>query len=170
MMNQRQTPVVVPSGRLTSLLLLFGVTALTAAVGAIASVNARDFYDMLAKPTWAPSGRVFGPVWTLLYLLMAFAAWLVYQKDRSSATKGPQGLYLAQLALNALWSCLFFGWRLGGWAVLEITVLWFILLLTLVSFWRMRAAAGMLLLPYLMWVTFAAALTVSIWRLNPGVL
>jgi len=170
MMNQRQKPITVPGGQLTSLLLLFGVTAVAVAVGAIASVNAPDFYTMLAKPTWAPSAGVFGPIWTMLYLLMTFAAWLVWQKAGLNAAKGPLALYLLQLALNALWTWLFFRWRLGGWALMEIILLWLILLLTLVSFWRMRVLAGVLLLPYFMWVTFATALTAKIWRLNPGVL
>ena len=108
-------------------------------------------------------------IWTMLYLLMTFAAWLVWQKAGLNAAKGPLALYLLQLALNALWTWLFFRWRLGEWALMEI-ISWMILLLTLVSFWRIRALAGVLLLPYFMWVTFATALTAKIWRFNPGVL
>jgi benzodiazapine receptor len=170
MTNPSESAIAVPGGQWASLLLLLGVTALAAALGAVASVNAADFYGLLAKPSWAPSPRVFGPVWTVLYVLMAVAAWLVWRTGGLSAAKGPLALYLAQLALNALWTWLFFGWRSGGWALLEIVALWLILVLTLVSFWRVRAVAGVLLLPYWAWVTFAAALTAEIWRRNPGVL
>lgn len=169
-MNQRQTSVPSPAGKTAVLLLLFGVTALAAAAGGIASANAPDFYTALVQPAWAPSPRVFGPVWTVLYLFMAFAAWLVWQKGGWRAAKGPLSLYFAQLFLNGLWTWLFFRWQLGAWALAEIVVLWFVLLLTLVSFWRVRALAGALLLPYLLWVSFAAALTAELLRLNPGVL
>ena len=101
---------------------------------------------------------------------MAVAAWLVWRAGGPGAARSPLVLYLVQLALNALWSWLFFGWRLGGWAVLEIVALWVILLVTLVSFWRVRAVAGLLLLPYWAWVTLAMALTAAVWRRNPGVL
>jgi tryptophan-rich sensory protein len=159
-----------PGGRWSSLLLSLGVTALAAATGAVASAGARDFYGGLAKPAWAPSPLVFGPVWTVLYILMAVAAWLVWRRGGPAAAKVPLALYLFQLALNALWTWLFFRWRLGGWALLEIIVLWLVLLFTVVRFWRVRAAAGALLLPYWAWVTFATALTAATWQRNPGLL
>ena len=169
-MNPSKSPIAAPRGQWVSLLLFVGVTALAAVVGAIASVDAPDFYRMLAKPTWAPSPRAFGPIWTVLYLLMAVAAWLVWLRGGLSFAKIPLMLYFGQLALNALWTWLFFHWRLGGWALGEIIFLWLILLLTLVSFWRVRTLAAVLLLPYWVWVTFAAALMAEIWRLNQGVL
>lgn len=169
MTNSSQSPAAAPGGP-WSLVLSLGVTALAAAVGAVASAGARDFYGVLAKPAWAPSPGVFGPVWTVLYLLMAVAAWLVWRRGGPTAVKVPIALYLFQLALNALWTWLFFYWRLGGWALLEIIVLWLVLLLTVIRFWRVRAAAGALLLPYWAWVTFATALTAATWQRNPGVL
>lgn len=152
------------------LLLFLAVTALAAAIGSVASIQSAGFYAALEKPAWAPPARVFGPVWTVLYILMAIAAWWVWRRVGLRAAQGPLALYLAQLALNALWTWLFFRRRSGAWALAEITVLWLVLLLTTVSFWRVRPAAGALLLPYCAWVTFAMALTAAVWRLNPGAL
>jgi translocator protein len=153
--------------KLTSLLFFMGITALAAAIGGVASAHAPSFYKMLAKPAWAPPAWVFGPTWTVLYVLMAFSAWLVWMRGGWKA-KVPLMLYFAQLVLNALWTWLFFRWRLGGWALVEIVFLWLVLLLTFICFWRVRTMAGVLLLPYLAWVTFAAVLTAEIWRLNPN--
>jgi translocator protein len=157
-------------GSWIGLLLSLGVTALAAAIGGIVSARAAGFYGALVKPGWAPPAGIFGPVWTVLYILMALAAWLVWRTADPGAAKGPLALYLVQLALNALWTWFFFRWRLGGWALLEIALLWVTLLLTLVGFWRVRPLAGAMLLPYLAWVTFAMALTAAVWRRNPGVL
>ena len=170
MTDSSRSPASAPGAPWSGLLLSLGVTALAAAAGAVASAGARDFYGVLAKPPWAPSPGVFGPVWTVLYLLMAVAAWLVWRRGGPTAAKVPLALYLLQLALNALWTWLFFRRRLGGWALLEILVLWLVLLLTIIRFWRVRALAGALLLPYWAWVTFAAALTAATWQRNPDLL
>lgn len=156
--------------QLAALVLFLGITALAATAGAMASVNASSFYGLLAKPSWAPPAGLFGPVWTVLYILMAIAAWLVWRARGLASGKGPLGLYLVQLALNALWTWLFFRWRMGAWALAEIVILWLILIATLTRFWRVHPLAGALLLPYLAWVTFATALTAAVWRLNPGLL
>lgn len=140
------------------------------AVGAIASVRAASFYTQLVRPDWAPPPWLFGPVWTVLYALMGIAAWLVWRRGGFRAQRLALGLFIAQLGLNALWTWLFFAWRLGGLALLEILLLWVVVLLTLLSFWRVRPLAGLLLMPYLLWVGFASALTYAVWRLNPGVL
>ena len=153
-----------------SLLLSLGVTALAAGLGAAASISAADFYGGLTRPAWAPPAGVFGPVWTVLYACMAVAAWLVWRSAGPAAARGPLALYVIQLALNALWTWVFFRWRAGGWALAEIAVLWIAVVATLVSFWRVRPLAGMLLVPYLAWVSFAAALTAALWQRNPGVL
>ena len=143
----------------------------TSAIGALASVNARSFYAELARPVWAPPGWLFGPVWTLLFLTMAVAAWLVWRVPQSGRSRAVAlGLFVVQLAANALWSWLFFAWRLGGVAFAEVLLLWLLIALTLAAFWRVRPVAGMLLIPYLLWVTFAAALNFALWRLNPGLL
>ncbi|CAN7188511.1 tryptophan-rich sensory protein [Pseudorhodoferax sp. LjRoot39] len=150
-------------GLLGWLLLCFSVAAL----GAFASRGAPAFYAQLEQPAWAPPASVFGPVWTLLYLMMAVAAWQVW---RLRGWCVPLLLFLVQLAANGLWSWLFFGWRLGGPAFADIVLLWALLAATLAGFWRVRRSAGLLLLPYLAWVTFAAALNWAVWQRNPGLL
>ena len=141
-----------------------------AAIGGIASANAGDFYAQLVRPTWAPPGWLFAPVWTLLYLTMGVAAWLVWRERGFRAARPALTLFVIQLAANALWTWLFFAWRLGGPAFAEVLLLWALILATVVAFWRVRPLAGALLLPYLAWVSFACALTWATWRLNPGLL
>jgi len=141
-----------------------------AAIGAAASAQAGTFYTQLARPEWAPPGQVFGPVWTVLYALMGIAAWLVWRVGGFRAARATLVLFLAQLAVNALWSWLFFGWRLGALAFADILVLWALIAATIAGFWRLRPLAGALLLPYLLWVSFAAVLNYSVWRLNPQLL
>lgn len=151
-------------------IVIWGITFSAAAVGGWASANAAGFYGVLNKPSWAPPAAVFGPVWTVLYLLMAVAAWLVWKEHRTRENRRALTLYLLQLAFNALWTWLFFAWRQGGWALAEIGVLWSLILLTIVAFYRIRPSAGLLLVPYQVWVTFAAALNAALWRLNPHLL
>lgn len=143
---------------------------LTAAIGGGASVRAGDFYTQLARPGWAPPSWLFGPVWTVLYVLMGIAAWMVWRERGFGAARSALTLFLVQLALNALWTWLFFVWRQGALAFAEIVLLWILIVATLVAFWRARPLAGALLVPYLVWVTFAAALTWAVWRLNPAIL
>ena len=162
------SPVAEPGWRALGLLLL--VTASAALIGGTASVRAADFYRQLAKPPWAPPAQIFGPVWSLLYFLMAIAAWLVVRSRGWPHARPAISLYIIQLGFNALWTWIFFRWRLGGIALLEILILWTLVVLTVATFWRTRQLAGMLLLPYLAWVTFAAALTYEVWRRNPGLL
>ncbi|MGB5440094.1 MAG: TspO/MBR family protein [Gammaproteobacteria bacterium] len=140
------------------------------AVGAVASIQAGSFYAQLAQPVWAPPPWVFGPVWTVLYALMGIAAWLVWRCGGFRANRQALGLFLLQLAFNAVWSWLFFAWHLGVLSLADILVLWILIVATLVSFWRVRPLAGALLIPYLLWVSFAAALNYSLWQLNPQVL
>ncbi|HCN28169.1 MAG TPA: sensory protein TspO [Verrucomicrobiales bacterium] len=124
-----------------------------------------DWYAELVKPAWNPPGWVFGPVWTLLYTLMAVAAWLVWR--RAGWTK-PHGFYLAQLVLNAAWTPVFFGAREIGWALVVIVALWAAILSTLLSFHKVSRVSGWLLAPYLAWVSFASVLNFTLWRLNPA--
>lgn len=143
----------------------------TSALGALASVNAGSFYAELTRPAWAPPGWLFGPVWSVLFLFMAIAAWLVWRAPQPpSAKRVAFGLFASQLAANALWSWLFFGWRLGAMAFAEVLLLWLLIACTLVAFWRISRPAGLLMLPYWLWVTFASALNGSLWRLNPNLL
>jgi tryptophan-rich sensory protein len=162
----RPTPAASP---LPGLLLWFGLVAVAAAAGAVASANAPDFYGTLQQPSWAPPAAVFGPVWTALYVLMAIAAWLVW-RPRSPAARRALTLFLVQLALNALWSWLFFAWHRGAWAMLDLVLLWMLVLATTIAFWRRRPLAGALLLPYLAWVSFAGVLNYWVWQANPGLL
>ncbi len=141
-----------------------------AALGGWASADAGAFYLALSRPAWAPPGWLFAPVWSLLYLMMGVAAWLVWRERTTRSSAAALWLFAVQLAANALWTWLFFAWRLGAPAFIEIIVLWALILATVVAFWRVRVLAGALLLPYLAWVTFACALTFAVWRRNPGAL
>ena len=146
------------------------VCFVAAAIGGAASVQAGPFYTQLVRPEWAPPASLFGPVWTVLYALMAIAAWLVWRVNGFRAARVALTLFLVQLALNALWSWLFFGWHRGGLAFADIVVLWALIVATVIAFWRIRPWAGALLLPYLLWVSFASALNYSVWQLNPQLL
>lgn len=144
------------------------VTGLAAALGSLGSATAPAIYPTFRKPEWAPPGWVFGPVWTVLYVAMAVAAFLVVRRRGWVGSRLEMGLYLLQLAANALWSWYFFAWRNGRGAFIEVLVLWTLVAATLVAFFRVSRAAGLLLLPYLAWVGFAAWLTWEVWRANPG--
>jgi translocator protein len=146
------------------------LVAIAGALGAVASTDAKQFYGSLVQPAWAPPAQVFGPVWTVLYILMAVAAWLVWRERGWSRARGALGLFVVQLALNALWSWLFFAWHRGGWAFADIVALLIALVATVVVFARIRKAAAWLLAPYLAWVSFAAVLNYSVWRMNPALL
>ena len=146
------------------------LTFLAAAVGAAASAHAGAFYGQLARPSWAPPGWLFGPVWSALYLLMAAAAWLVWRRSARHGAALALGLFVVQLGANALWTWLFFVWNQGAWAFIEVLLLWALIALTAVAFRRHSTLAAALLLPYLAWVTFAAALTWATWRMNPALL
>src|SRR5271166_3636896 len=136
-----------------------------AGIGSLLTTPAlRPWYAGLNKPSWTPPNWLFGPVWTILYVAMAVAAWLVWQ--RMGLMERPMKLFLLQLSLNVAWSGVFFGLRSPGAAFAEIVALWFAILATAVEFWKTTPAAGWLLLPYLIWVSYAAALNFSIWRLN----
>ncbi|RCS30462.1 tryptophan-rich sensory protein [Rhodanobacter denitrificans] len=137
-----------------------------AAMGAIASVQAAIFYQHLAQPSWAPPSYVFGPVWSLLYALMGIAAWRVWREGGWHRQRGALALFVIQLAVNVLWSWLFFGWHRGGLAFADVVLLWLLIVATLVGFWRVRVMAGALLVPYLCWVSFAAALNFAVWQMN----
>jgi tryptophan-rich sensory protein len=158
-----------PASRiLLALVVSLVVTFTAAAIGARASIDAATFYGALDKPSFAPPGWIFGPTWTLLYLSMAMAAFGVWKVRGWSGARGSLTLYLVQLVFNALWSVFFFGMRLGTWSLVDIGVLWVLLVATVVAFWRVRWGLGLLLVPYLLWVSFAAALNVAVVRMNPA--
>ena len=167
----------LPRGALPSpsrqLLGLVGWLALTfgaAALGAIASINAAAFYSQLVRPPWAPPGWLFGPVWSVLYLLMGVSAWVVWRVRSLAGVRTALTLFVIQLVFNAGWSWLFFVWRKGAFAFAEVLLLWCFIAATIIAFGRVRRLAAVLLLPYLGWVTFATAPTLAVWRLNPQLL
>ena len=136
-----------------------------AGIGSLLTTPAvSPWYASLRKPSWTPPNWLFGPVWTILFLAMAIAAWLVWRKV--GLTAAPMQLFLLQLLLNVAWSALFFRLRSPGLAFAEIVMLWFAILATSIEFWKAVPAAGGLLLPYLVWVSYAAALNCSMWWLN----
>jgi translocator protein len=122
------------------------------------------WYEGLSKPNWTPPNWLFAPVWTILYVAMGVAAWLAWR--RSSLAAVPMRLFLLQLLLNVAWSAVFFRFRSPGWAFLEIAILWCAILLTAIAFRTTAPVAGWLMIPYLVWVSYAAALNFAIWRLN----
>lgn len=155
-------------GRSGAVLGLFLAICLgVAAAGAwFTAGSVATWYPTLAKPPWNPPAWVFGPVWTVLYVSMAVAAWLVWRRAGWRRAPGALGLFAAQLALNAAWSPLFFGFRSPGAALVDIVLLWLAIAVTVVAFSRIVPLAGALLVPYWLWVSFATALNAAIWRLN----
>lgn len=126
--------------------------------------EAGAWYDSLQKPAWTPPDWLFGPVWTFLYALMALAAWKVWIAVRRIDLA--LVVYGVQLVLNGLWSYLYFGLQRPDLALIDIVALWFAIVFTIVLFRRRDRLAGALLVPYLLWVTYAAALNAAIWHLN----
>lgn len=149
-------------------LILFLVLAFAAAgLGALATASSVDtWYGSLEKPAWNPPRAVFGPVWTILYILMAVATWRVWRVGDPLSARVTVALYALQLALNALWSILFFGRQSPGAALVDILALWLVLAVIFIRFWNRDRIAAALWAPYLLWVSFAIALNTAIWRLN----
>jgi benzodiazapine receptor len=148
------------SGLLVSLILVAAV----AAIGGRSAPSA--WYQEIVKPTWTPPSWLFGPVWTVLYILMAVASWQVWRERVARRSAVALTAYILQLVLNALWSWIFFGLHRIGLALADLVVLWLLVAVTCILFWRVRRAAGAALLPYLAWVSFAGVLNYAIWVLN----
>ncbi|MCE7985709.1 MAG: tryptophan-rich sensory protein [Caldilinea sp. CFX5] len=164
-----------------TLLLALIIPFTAATIGGVATNRSLfGWYRRLRKPTWNPPAWVFGPVWTALYLVMGIASWLVWRRgelsveeetaqDRHATHAEVQGaltFYGLQLVLNSLWSVIFFGLRRIDLALVEVVALWTMLLVTLTRFYRIQPLAGLLLVPYQLWVTFAALLNLRVWQLN----
>ncbi len=150
---------------------LLGCIVLCEAAGLIGGIftaqSVTTWYASLAKPAINPPAWVFGPVWTTLYVLMGISLFLVWRNSgETSLRRAALGLFFAQLILNALWSFIFFGLRNPGWAVVEIVVLWACILATIILFRKLHRTAAWLLVPYILWVTFAAVLNFAVWQLN----
>lgn len=152
------------SGKIGGLAVWLLLSFIVASFGALFQTG--EWYLTIAKPSWTPPGWIFGPVWTLLYIAMAVAAWLVWLEGGWKANRSALSLYVVQLVFNAAWSWLFFGVHTIGGALIDIVILWLLILATLILFRRRRPAAGLLLVPYALWVGFATALNFQIWRLN----
>jgi tryptophan-rich sensory protein len=163
------TQTYLPHGAKQWIALACAVAACFAAAG-IASLYTTPaipvWYAALRKPAWNPPAWVFGPVWTLLYLMMAVAVWLVWRERGFAGAGGALALFTLQLILNALWSIIFFGRRNPALALVEIFFLWAAIFATMLSFWRVSQPATWLMWPYLLWVTFAGFLNLNIWKLN----
>lgn len=149
--------------RSAAVLVAFLLLSASAALGGV-FFRPGDWYGTLAKPAWTPPGAIFGPVWTLLYAAMAVAAWLVWR--RKGFANGAMAFWIIQLGLNAAWSWLFFGLHRPDLALVDILALAAAVALTAGLFLRASAPAGWLMVPYFLWVAFAAALNTAIWRLN----
>lgn len=142
-----------------------------AAIAGYGSLTAPEVYKSFTRPTWAPPGSIFGPVWATLYTMIAISGWLVWPKNKITKTKATFALFVAQMLANVLWSWFFFAWQSGLFAFLNILLLVILLLSTITAFWRLNArVAALLLVPYLIWVSFAAYLNFTIWQMNPTLL
>lgn len=150
------------------------IPQLAGGIGSFFTIGSvKDWYPVLVKPALNPPSWVFGPVWTTLFALMGIAAFLVWQKLDSGSearmtkmVKIALGIFLGQLALNTLWSIIFFGLHSPGGALIEIIFLWLAILATIVAFAKISKPAAWLLAPYILWVSFAMYLNYSIWILN----
>lgn len=160
-------PGITRFTQIVGLIVAIFVCFAAAALGSLVTTpQIPNWYADLAKPVWTPPSWIFGPVWSLLYLMMAVSAWQVWRQGGFAAAKLPLTLFTIQLLLNTLWSVLFFGLQNPGAAVVEITLLWLAILATLIAFWKRSSGAGGLLVPYLAWVSYAAALNFTIWRMS----
>lgn len=159
-----------PSAEGGSWVALLGFVALCLGVATIGgwatSISVGGWYQTLDKPHWTPPDRVFAPVWTILYLMMAVAGYRVRRRAVGKAGHSALALFGVQLALNLLWSILFFGLQRIGLALLDIVLLWTAIAATAVAFSRIDRLAGIFMLPYLGWVTYAVVLNAAIWHLN----
>jgi len=153
------------SQRLAALLVSLVLVVVVAVLGGIAAADAAADYGKLTQPGWAPPSYLFGPVWGALYLVMAIAAWLVWRVD--PRWRNPAIIaYGVQLALNLLWTPLFFGLGWRGLALLDILLLDVAVAVTIAAFWKVHRTAALMMLPYLAWILFATVLNYSVWSLN----
>ena len=163
--------------KLSNIFKLIIAIAISEGVGIIGSVftipSIHIWYAYLVKPALNPPAGVFGPVWTILYAFMGVSAWVIWMKLDSDPKVGMTkkikialGIFLGQLVLNTLWSIIFFGLHSPGGALIEIVFLWLAILATIVAFYKASPPAAWLLVPYILWVSFASYLNYSIWMMN----
>lgn len=143
------------------------ITLITGAVaGIVTASEVGSWYAALQKPSFNPPNYLFGPVWTALYILMGIALALVWRKPASPSRNRAMKFFFAQLLLNFLWSFIFFYFHLTGWALVEIIILWVFIFITIILFYGQSKAAAWLMVPYILWVSFATVLNTAIWQLN----
>lgn len=144
-----------------------GLPVAVAFMGTLVSGGAdTEWYKELNKPSWTPPGWVFPIMWTTLYILMGVASWLVWKEGGFAAQGYPLGAYIIQLALNFLWTPIFFGMHRPGFALVEIVLLWLAIAVTIYLFLPVNPIAAYLLIPYIGWVTVATSLNCYIWMYN----
>lgn len=151
-----------------SLLFFIFVSQAAGLIGALVTTPAiQSWYVYLNKPFFTPPSWLFGPVWTLLYLLMGISAYLVFRNGfKKKEVEHALYLFITQLTLNLLWSFIFFGYKLLFLAYIEIIVLWIFIFLTIKAFYKVDKLAGKLMIPYIFWVTFASFLNLAVVLLN----
>ena len=143
-----------------------GACVLAALTGAF--IRPGEWYERLTKPSWRPPNRLFPPVWSILYVMIAVSGWLVWREAGFSGAAIPLTVFFLQLALNAAWTPIFFGLHRIDLGLATIVLVWMSIVATIVVFYSVSGVAAYLLVPYLLWVTFAVALNFSIWRHNPS--
>lgn len=155
------------SARLGMLIVFVGLCLAVGALGGwVTAESVRTWYTTIHKPSFTPPNGVFGPVWTALYVLMGVAAWRTWCNARPHQARVPLALFALQLSLNLAWSVVFFGAHWIGSAVVVIVALEIAIVATVLAFRRIDRLAALLLVPYALWVAFAAVLNVAVWRLN----
>jgi translocator protein len=162
--TEHRPPLPLPRMEITTLLVFFGIAFIPAIIGMATPPDA--WFGSLTKPAWNPPSWLFGPVWTILYALIGYAGYLAWNSSMGQKRNRIFSIYASQLFLNALWTPLFFGYHSTTLALIDITALWTTIALNIVAFYRIKPAAGLLLIPYWLWVTFAWVLNFSIWNLN----
>lgn len=163
---KNSTGKLVPKGTL-QLIIAILIAQIIGGMGAFFTMQSvNDWYLTLLKPSWNPPSWVFGPVWSLLYTMMGVASFLIWKKRADYKVFKPLVIYGIHLAFNLLWSVLFFGLQSVGFAFIEIMLLWLLIIITIKEFFKVDKYAAYLLIPYLLWVTFAALLNLTIWTLN----
>lgn len=165
--KQQRPSVYKPTEQFIGLVVCVAACMMISTAGALVTLSSvSDWYANINKPSWNPPNWIFGPVWTTLYLMMAFSSWLVWRSAKLNRVKFELGWFGFHLILNLLWSVLFFGFQQPGLAAIEIVILWISILASVFLYFRHNKLAAILLVPYLLWVTFASTLNITIWYLN----